>query len=320
MDLASKKILYEAKDTQEAAHNAYGGVVPELASRLHTANLPGIIASAREFFPSLKAVAVTNEPGLVLSLAQGVMAAKALAVGLNLPLLPIHHIKGHVFSCFIGQECFYPLSALVVSGGHTSILTLKSYTDVTENAATLDDSLGESFDKTAKMLDLGYPGGAAVEALAKNGDENAHNFSIPLKNKKILAFSYSGLKNAVRLAVSGSSQAAQSEQSARADIAASFQKAAVAHVLDKCELFFKAKRPKNFALVGGVSANLYLRSKLAVLCDAFGVRLILPQLKYTSDNAAMIARAACEAYALGLFATDLGVEINSRKPFRREND
>jgi len=316
MELNTLKILYKAKESQEAQHSIYGGVVPELASRLHAVSLPKIIENAKEFFPYLKAVAVTNEPGLTLSLAQGVIAAKALAIGLKIPLIPVHHIVGHIFSVFIEKKCFYPLSALVASGGHTSILTMNSYEKITEEASTMDDSIGESFDKAAKMLDLGYPGGTHIEKLAKKGDENAYKITIPLRGKKTPNFSYSGLKNAIRL-LSKDKILSQKEKE---DIAASFQRAAVIHLLDRCEMFFKKNCPKNFALVGGVSANLYLREKLQELCDNYAVNFLVPPLKYTSDNAVMIARVAVEAFGLGHFMHNLEIEINSRKPFGRNHE
>ncbi|PIE72876.1 MAG: tRNA (adenosine(37)-N6)-threonylcarbamoyltransferase complex transferase subunit TsaD, partial [Deltaproteobacteria bacterium] len=254
-----------------------------------------------------------NEPGLVLSLAQGLMAAKALSIALGLPLLGIHHLKGHLYSAFIGKKSIFPMHALIVSGGHTCILRANSYFDVCEIGSTLDDSLGEAFDKTAKMLDLGYPGGALVEELAKKGDENAFSLTIPMQKTKDIVFSYSGLKNAVRLLI-------QEHGKARAsDICASFQKTAVAHLLQKCELFFKKQHPSDLALVGGVSANEYLRQRLDALCKKYGVQLHLCEQRFTQDNAAMIARAAIDVYASKTFAS-LSLDVHSRASFEKCKD
>ena len=223
-----KKLLFHKKISQDREHPVYGGVVPELASRLHAVALPKILEETKEFFPYLKAIAVTNEPGLSVTLAEGVMMAKALSLSLELPLIGINHLIGHIYSLFIEKDESLPKTVLLVSGGHTMILKVDSYEVIKVLATTMDDSFGESFDKVAKMLGLSYPGGPVIEKLALMGDENRFNFPIPLKNSPKIAFSYSGLKNAVRVAIEKRKNLSEQE---KCDIAASFQKAAITHLL-----------------------------------------------------------------------------------------
>lgn len=313
VEIATKKLFFHKKISQESEHAVYGGVVPELAARLHATALPKIIEETKEYFEGLKAIAVTNEPGLTVTLVEGVMAAKALALGLNIPMIPVHHLKGHIYSLFIEKESELPLSALVVSGGHTQIVNVHSYEDMEEIGGTMDDSLGESYDKVAKMLELGYPGGPIVEEYAEKGNEKAYDFPVPLQSKKEIAFSYSGLKNSVRLAVE---KEGVLDETAKADICASFQLKAVRHIEKKSRLYFERYKPKRFAIVGGVSANSYLRSKIEEMCSEFGAKLLLADLKFTSDNAAMIARAAVDLFEKGNFTAMDEVDIKSRSPLK----
>ncbi len=292
------KLHFHKKISQELEHSRYGGVVPELASRLHAEALPKILEEAREFLPHIKAVAVTNEPGLSVTLMEGVMMAKALSMGLGVPLIGVNHLVGHIYSLFIEQKERLPKRVLLVSGGHTMILDVKGYKDMEVLATTLDDSFGESFDKVAKMMGLGYPGGPVIERLAREGDENRFDFPVPLKNSKKLAFSFSGLKNAVRLAIGELKNLSQKDM---ADIAASFQKAAVTHLLQKSKSVCEKLEPRDFAIVGGASANLYLRDKFEKLCGEKGLGLEFAKMEFCSDNAAMIGRAAIEAYKAGDF-------------------
>jgi len=241
----TKKIIFH-KRLSQAQHNSYGGVVPELASRLHTLNLPQILEEVKDFLPSITAVAVTNGPGLSVSLLEGVMMAKALSISLDIPIIEIDHIKGHIFSVFIEKEAILPISALVVSGGHTMIVEANSYFDMKVIGKSLDDSIGESFDKVAKMLSLSYPGGPVIEELAKKGDENRFSWTIPLKQKKEIAFSYSGIKNSVRLEIQ---KLKNPNQQDIYDIAASFQKIAFEHILDKSHRSFRPGRTGELAAV-----------------------------------------------------------------------
>lgn len=305
-EIATKKLIYHKKISQELEHSVYGGVVPELASRLHAEALPRILAECEPWFDKLKAVAVTNEPGLGVTLIEGVTMAKALSISLNVPIIPINHLKGHIYSLYIEQEAVLPLTVLLVSGGHTQLIEVESYSVMHTVATTMDDSYGESFDKVAKMMSLGYPGGPLIENIAMDGDVSRFAFTVPLWQSPLIAFSYSGLKNQVRLAVEAN------EVSAYPHIAAAFQKTATEHLIQKLKKYFKTNPPKRFAIVGGASANLYLRESVTKILAAYKAELFLSELKYCSDNAAMIGRAALEAYSLGEVKSHNDIPINPR--------
>ena len=292
-EIATKKILFHKKISQELDHAKYGGVVPELAARLHAEALPRILEQAKPFFPLLKAIAVTNAPGLAVTLVEGVTMAKALAMTLDLPLIGVNHLHGHIYSLFLEKEAIFPMMILLVSGGHTQVIEAEGYNAFGLLAQTMDDSFGESFDKVAKMLGLGYPGGPIVEAYAKKGDENRFDFTIPLYNSPKIAFSYSGLKNQVRLQIEALGELSEKD---KYDICASFQRVATAHLLHKLKKILQNSTTHDFAIVGGASANLYLRQKVEALCKEFGINLYLAPLAYCADNAAMIGRCAIEAW------------------------
>jgi N6-L-threonylcarbamoyladenine synthase len=294
-ELATKKLVYHKKISQELEHSVYGGVVPELASRLHAEALPKILQECKPYFKDLKAIAVTTAPGLNVTLVEGVTMAKALCLSLNIPLIAVNHLKGHIYSLFIEKETSFPMSVLLVSGGHTQVIEVTSLEEMQMVATTMDDSFGESFDKVSKMMELGYPGGPIIEKLAKEGDEDRYPMPLPLSQSPLIAFSYSGLKNAVRLV------SLEAEEADYPDIAASFQKAAVGHLTQKLKKYFKTNPPKHFAIVGGASANLYLREKIEALIKPFDAKLSLAELKYCSDNAAMIGRVALEMYEKEMF-------------------
>ena len=293
-EISTKKVLFHMKISQELEHSVYGGVVPELAARLHAKALPDILEKCQEYFPKLKAVAVTNEPGLSVTLVEGIAMAQALSISLSLPLITVNHLYGHIYSLFIEKETLFPQTILLVSGGHTMVVDAKGFDDFSVIASTMDDSFGESFDKVAKMLGLGYPGGPVVEKLAKRGDENRFDFTVPLYHSPKIAYSYSGLKNQVRLAIVALGEERSAQDSA--DICASFQRVATEHLLHKLKKIFKQNAIKDFSIVGGASANLYLRTKIEKLCGEFGAKLHLAKLEYCSDNAVMIGRYALDAY------------------------
>ncbi len=305
-EIVTKKLIYHKKISQELAHSVYGGVVPELASRLHAEALPHILSECEPWFSQLKAIAVTNEPGLGVTLIEGVTMAKALSISLGIPILPINHLKGHIYSLFIEKEAIFPLTVLLVSGGHTQLIEVKSYTEMETVATTMDDSYGESFDKVAKMMALGYPGGPLIEKLAQSADASRFAFTVPLWQSPLIAFSYSGLKNQVRLAVEAN------ERSAYPDIAAAFQKTATEHLLQKLKKYFKSHPPVRLAIVGGASANLYLRERMLELLRPHNAELLLSPLEYCSDNAAMIGRAAIEAYQMGHSCHYKSISVNPR--------
>ncbi len=293
-EIATKKVLFHTKISQELDHAVYGGVVPELAARLHAKALPDILEKTTSFFPDLKAIAVTNEPGLSVTLIEGVMMAQALSISLKLPIITVNHLYGHIYSLFIEKETYFPQIILLVSGGHTMVVDAQGFDDFSVIASTMDDSFGESFDKVAKMLGLGYPGGPIVEKLAREGDENRFDFTVPLYNSAKVAFSYSGLKNQVRLAILSLGE--QKSKKDIADICASFQRVATEHLLHKLNKIFKMREIRDFSIVGGASANLYLREKIENLCTKYGATLHLAPLEYCSDNAVMIGRYAIDAY------------------------
>jgi N6-L-threonylcarbamoyladenine synthase len=311
------KLIYHKKISQDLEHSVYGGVVPELAARLHTEALPKILEECKEYFPHLKAIAVTNEPGLSVTLLEGVMMAKALSLSLNIPLIAVNHLKGHIYSLFISQKALMPLSVLLVSGGHTQIIEATSLNNMKVVARTQDDSFGESFDKVAKMLGLGYPGGPIVQKMAQDGDAKAYDFPIPLKNSPNIEFSYSGLKNAVRLAIetelkSSPSVSQSLSLSVTSNICASFEHTAVAHLIQKLKKYFKVAHPSTFAIVGGASANIRLRSELEKLCREYDCKLLLSPLEFCSDNAAMIGRCAIEQYNQKDFIDINSLDISPR--------
>lgn len=308
-EIATNKLLFHKKISQEIDHSVYGGVVPELAARLHAEALPKILEQCEPYFHKLKAVGVTSTPGLAVTLVEGVTMAKAIAVALNIPIIGVNHLIGHIYSLFIEKETTFPLTVLLVSGGHTQVMEVKSLSEITTVAKSMDDSFGESFDKVAKMMGLGYPGGPLIEELAKDGDRLKHNFTVPLHQSPLIAFSYSGLKNAVRLAVL---EEEKKENPDFKDIAASFEHIATKHLTMKLKKYFKTNRPKSFAIVGGASANLYLRGEIEQLLKPFNAPLLLSELQYCSDNAAMIGRVAVEMYKQNMFSSLKELDISPK--------
>jgi len=310
-DIETKELIYHKKISQELQHSVYGGVVPELAARLHVEALPKILEECKDFFPKLKAIAVTNAPGLSVTLMEGVTMAKALALSLELPLIAVNHLKGHIYSLFIEKEEVFPITILLVSGGHTQIIEANSLNDMKIIASTMDDSFGESFDKVSKMMGLGYPGGPIVQEKALKGNEDRFAFPIPLRQSPNIEFSYSGLKNAVRLQIEKLGDKEINEQD-MCDVCASFEKTAVAHIMQKTKKYFKQKVPSNFAIVGGASANIRLRTAIEELCEKNKTKLFLSQLKYCSDNAAMIGRVALEQYNQNNFIGINEIDVQTR--------
>ena len=325
MKASDFSLIHYEKISQEEEHAKYGGVVPELAARLHTAALPEVILRAKEHFKALKAIAVTNEPGLSVSLLPGIVAAKALSTALNLPLISVNHLVGHIYSLFLSEPIKLPLGVLLVSGGHTMILGISENGVISVLGATSDDSFGESFDKSAKMLGLGYPGGPQIQKLALKGDDRAYDFSLPLKGTKRLEYSFSGLKNQVRLACLelensripycviprldrgissenlkfpslNSKFPSEIPSQQKANIAASFERVACLHIIDRLKLAFSSQKWARFGVVGGASANLRLRGMLENLCASYDCELLFAPLEYCSDNAVMIARSAVAKY------------------------
>lgn len=320
IDKDSFECVFHKKISQELAHSEFGGVVPELAARLHTTALPSILEQCGGYFDRLCAVAVTSEPGLSVSLLGGITMAKVLCASLRLPLIPVNHLVGHIYSLFLTQNARFEMGVLLVSGGHTMLVNIDKMGFLEVLASTNDDSFGESFDKVAKMLALARPNGACVQECAQIASEKSLNFPVPLKHSKEIAFSFSGLKNAVRLEIlrqeslnlskNSSSNKAQNlskspnlSKAQKSEIAFAFEEAATAHLIDKCRKAFVARHFSTLGVVGGASANLRLRGKLQSLCVEFNCELRLAPLEFCADNALMIARAACALYERGEFAS-----------------
>jgi N6-L-threonylcarbamoyladenine synthase len=313
-EIESRKLILHKKISQEAEHARYGGVVPELASRLHAVDLPRLLESARPWYDQISAVAVTNEPGLAVTLNEGVMMAKAFAAFQKLPLIPVHHLKGHIYSLFIEKPTLLPMIVILISGGHTMILRVSGLQEMEILATSMDDSVGESYDKVAKMMGLGYPGGPIIEALAREGDAERFDLPVPLRHSPLIAFSLSGLKNAVRLTVEKLGGPEGMSERDRRDLAASFQKAVIAHLIQKSRKLLAHEPIPDVALVGGASANLAIRSAVEDLCAQYGKHLHTAPLEFCADNAAMIGRYALDALAAGLTVAPGELRVNpSRK-------
>lgn len=308
MDKDSFECLFHKKISQELEHAKFGGVVPELAARLHTTALPQILEQCKGYFDKLCAVAVTNEPGLSVSLLGGITMAKVLSVSLGVPIIAVNHLVGHIYSLFLSEKACFDMGVLLVSGGHTMLVNVDEKGFLQILAQTTDDSFGESFDKVAKMLSLAYPNGACVQECAQKAREKNLHFPVPLLHSKELAFSFSGLKNAVRVKINESANLSENEKS---EIAFAFEEAAIAHIVDKVGKLFKTRKFKHFAIVGGASANLKLRARIKALCDEFNCELRLAPIEFCADNALMIARAACALYERGEF---VDIESNIISP------
>lgn len=288
-----RTVVSSAVYTQQD-HEKYGGVVPEIASRNHILKLPYIVdealGKADMTFNDLDAVAVTDGPGLIGALLVGVSYAKALAYYLSLPLIPVHHIEGHICSLYISHpELEPPFLCLVVSGGHSHIAIVEDYGKYRLIARTRDDAVGEAFDKTARALGLGYPGGPKLEQLAKQGDA-IYPYPRGFRGEKHLDFTFSGLKTAVINHMHNMDQ--KGEVYNKADIAASFQTEAVSFLADNTFEAAAREGISKIGIAGGVSSNGALRQEFIRRAEKKGIDLFLPEPKYCTDNAAMIGCAA----------------------------
>lgn len=283
--------------SQVLKHAAYGGVVPEVAARLHAETLPALVDEIGVGPKDLDGIAVTRGPGLITSLRVGTDFARTLAYGWDLPLVGVNHIEGHIAANWIGKDvskegAAYALPALilVVSGGHTELILMKGFGKYELVGCTLDDAAGEAFDKVAKMLDLGYPGGPAVAKRALEGDPAKFAFPRPLLDKPHFDFSFSGLKTSVLYTLQRKKSWDEREVN---DLCASFQAAVVDVLVAKTIRAARAKKAKTVFLAGGVAANRMLREALvaAVKKDLEGAEAVIPPFEYCTDNAAMIAMA-----------------------------
>ncbi len=290
-------IVAQAIASQEAEHAPYGGVVPEIAARAHAERLAPMLEKVMDEaglgLDDVDAIAATAGPGLIGGVMVGLVSAKALAMASGKPLLAINHLEGHALSPRLADaELAFPYLLLLVSGGHCQILAVEGVGRYRRLATTIDDALGEAFDKTAKLLRLGYPGGPAVERLALEGDPKAVPLPRPLKGSSEPHFSFAGLKSAVLRAV-------ESGEYMPADIAASFQQAAVECLIDRLTRALETAGPfPALVVAGGVAANKTVRAALETFAEAHAMRFTAPPLALCTDNAAMIAWAGCERLAL----------------------
>lgn len=288
--------------SQMDIHAKFGGVVPEVASRHHIENITLVVeeclAKAKLSMNEIDAIAVTYGPGLIGSLLIGLQAAKTLAYLHNKPLIPVHHIAGHIYANNLVKPLSFPLIALVVSGGHTDLIYMKEDYSFERIGGTLDDAVGEAYDKVARVLNIGYPGGPLVDQLAHTG-EDTYNLPLPL-NDDSYNFSFSGLKSAV-INLSHNEKQKGNEVN-NANLATSFQNRVVEILSKKTMRAVKEKQVTNLIVAGGVAANRWLRGRLSELCLENKIDLTIPPIKYCTDNAAMIGAAAYYAYKLGRIA------------------
>lgn len=301
--------------SSQPEHEAFGGILPELASRLHMKNILHLAEAAfrKTGFArdDISAVAVSINPGLIGSLIVGLSFAKSFAWSIGKPLITVNHMMAHIFSNFIEHpDIQAPFLAVVVSGGHTELVHFHTLTSFEIVGRTVDDAAGETFDKTAKLLGLGFPGGPVIDRLAKDGDPRFHRFPRGLDKKDVLNFSYSGLKTSVLTYVA--SQNSGFIQENLASIAASVQQAIIDPIIKKACQYARRNGINSILLAGGVAANSALQSQLAAKAETFGARLYFPPVKLCMDNAAMVAAAAIPKYFAGDFAP-LNVNAFSEK-------
>jgi tRNA N6-adenosine threonylcarbamoyltransferase len=295
---SDRRIFAQAVVGQNAAHQPYGGVVPEIAARAHVEILPSLIervlAEAKLSIHDVDAVAATAGPGLIGGVMVALLAGKGLALAARKPLIAINHLEGHALSPrLVDPDLSFPYLLLLVSGGHCQLLEVRGVGGYRRLATTIDDAAGEAFDKAAKLLRLGYPGGPAIEELAKNGNPSAVPLPRPLVGSGERHFSFAGLKSAVQRAVASGDYGPE-------DIAASFQQAVVDCLVDRTALALRSSDAPALVVAGGVAANSAIRNALADLAAREGRRFSVPPAWLCTDNAAMIAWAGAERFAAGL--------------------
>ncbi|MDR1368046.1 MAG: tRNA (adenosine(37)-N6)-threonylcarbamoyltransferase complex transferase subunit TsaD [Candidatus Accumulibacter sp.] len=296
------RLLCHALHTQIPLHQAYGGVVPELASRDHIRRVVPlfrkVLRDSGRAVSEIDAIAYTQGPGLAGALLVGASFAEGLALALGVPLVPVHHLEGHLLSPLLSRhKPAFPFAALLVSGGHTQLMRVEGVGRYTLLGETLDDAAGEAFDKTAKLLGLPYPGGAALSKLAEEGRPGSVRFPRPMLHSDDLNFSFSGLKTAAMLKIRDLPQA---EEITRADLARGFQDAIVDVLVDKSARALKSCGLERLVVAGGVGANRELRRRLDRIASDCGFTVFYPELEYCTDNGAMIALAGALRFREGL--------------------
>ena len=312
-----RELLSNVISTQIETHKLYGGVVPEIASRQHLMNINSVIAKALDdagvTISDIDLIAVTYGPGLIGALVIGVAAAKTLALANDIPLVGVNHMHGHISSNYISYpELEPPFVSLVISGGHTNLINVKDYTSFEVIGSTRDDAVGEAYDKVARVIGLGYPGGPKIDNLAKEGDPEAIHFKRVYLDKDSLDFSFSGIKTAVLNYVNTERQA--NRELDISNIAAGFQEAIVDVLVDKSMQAVRQYGDGRLVLAGGVAANSRIREAVAKRCEEEGIELFLPEKKLCTDNAAMIACAGYYKY-LKCGADSLRLDATANLPF-----
>lgn len=308
-----KDVLSIVVNTQISTHEKFGGVVPEIASRMHTENITMVLdetlKKANVSMDDISAIAVTYGPGLMGSLLVGVEAAKTIAYVYKKPLIAVNHMAGHIYANNIENTMEFPILALVVSGGHTDLVYMEDDYKFEVLGSTLDDAIGETYDKVARVLDLKYPGGPNVEKLAAQGHPT-YKLPIPM-NDNSLNMSFSGLKSSIINLVHNETQRGNTIN--KEDLAASFQTVAIDELTRKLSLALKKVNVNQVIIAGGVSANQYLRKEVAKLLENTNIKLLVPSMIYCTDNGAMIGAAAYPLYLKKQFTTfDLNATPNAK--------
>ncbi len=299
-------------NTQIDTHKLYGGVVPEIASRLHLENITLVIdetlKKSNMKVSDMDAIAVTYSPGLLGSLLVGLESAKTLSLIYNKPFIKVNHMLGHIAANNIGRTLEYPLISLIISGGHTDLIYMENEKSFKYIGSTLDDAIGECFDKVARILDMPYPGGPNVEKLASIGHDT---YKMPeILNDNSYNFSFSGIKSHVNNLVHNAKQ--RKEEIIKEDIACSFQNKVTNTLVNKCEKALKDYNVKNFCVAGGVSSNTFIRNALTEMCKRNNIKIFIPDKKYCTDNATMIGAAAYILYKNNKFS-DYSVNASSHE-------
>jgi N6-L-threonylcarbamoyladenine synthase len=321
------RILSNVILSQAADHAAFGGVVPEIAARAHVEALDGVVRAALDEagvdFEGVDAIAATAGPGLIGGVLVGLATAKAIALAAQKPLIAVNHLEGHALTARLTDGLAFPYLVLLVSGGHTQLLKVAGVGDYRRYGTTIDDALGEAFDKAARLLGLGYPGGPEIERVARVGDPERFHLPRPMVGRPGADFSFSGLKTALRLEAEGM---APLDAQTIADLAAGFQAAATESLVDRVKgavQRFRAEEPAvaspAVVVAGGVAANEAIRAALSAAAKDGGFRLVTPPAALCSDNAAMIAWAGAERLAMGL-ADSFDVSARPRWPLAVAGD
>ena len=315
-----RKVLSNVIASQVEEHKIYGGVVPEIASRRHTEAICGVVEKALGdadcTINDIDAIAVTYAPGLIGALLVGVNYAKGLSYSTGIPLVPVHHLRGHIAANYISdEEIKPPFMSLVVSGGHSHIINVKDYTDFEIIGRTRDDAAGEAMDKAARTVGLPYPGGVNLDKISVNGDENKYKFPVPKVADSKYDFSFSGLKTFAVNLVHNASQ--KGEEVKAEDLGASFIKAVTDLLVSHTMEAVKDYGAEKIVLAGGVSANSRLRRVMEEECESKGIKLYKPELKYCGDNAAMIASQGYYEFLAGKRA-DLTLNAVASMPITEE--